>query len=429
VVIGGGLTGLWTAIHLKELAPATSVVLLEQERCAHGASGRNAGMLSETIDHSHALAINHFGEDEARVLARLGERNVEEMIRWLGARKINCDLELTGRLMVALTLQQLEDCRQSVKTAGRVGVTTHRLLDRDEVRAELSSPLYLGGVYVSSGGNLNPVKLVEGLKREAVRSGVRLYEQSKVLSVTPAANGSLRVRTGGGTISADRVVLATNAYSHHLFPELLHRFIPLYDYVLVSDPLTGSQRESMRWTGRQGVTDGRTFFNYYRLTSDDRVLWGTSEAAYFKGNEVSLRRDHSPSHYESLKASFSRHFPEVGSLGFPYCWGGPIAATTRMTPFFGTLMNGRVHYGLGYTGHGLGTTRLAGNILAHLALARDNELTRLPLVTRKPLPYPPEPLRRFAVSIVTGGLRRVDQGARPSLFLRLLERLGIGFSS
>ena len=225
------------------------------------------------------------------------------------------------------------------------------------------------------------------------------------------------------------MVLATSAHTHRILPSVTSRFIPLYDYVLVSEPLTPDQREAIGWRGRQGVTDGRSFFNYYRLTADDRILWGTSEAAYYPPNRVDRDCDHSPAHYEALRMSFRRHFPALASLRFPYAWGGAICSTTRLTPFFGRALGGRVAYGLGYTGHGLGTTRIAGRILAHLALDRPSDLLDLAMVRRKPLPYPPEPIRSWAVDRVTRALRRVDEGKRPSAMLRLLDRLGIGFSS
>lgn len=428
VVVGAGLTGLWTALFLKTLDPAVEVAVVEQGLAADGASGRNAGMLSETVDHSHGYAIDHFGEAEARLLARLGEENVAEMIAFLADRGIDCDYEPTGRLLVALTPAHREQARQTVETAQRLGLTTFRYLGGDEVRAEVHSPLYQGGVAVSGGGILDPVKLVDGLRREAERQGVRLYERSPVEAVAPAGTG-VQVRTAGGRIDARRAVLATSAYTHHLVPGVTHRFIPLYDYILVSDPLTPAQQEAIGWKRRQGVTDSRTFFNYYRLTKDGRVLWGTSEAAYYRGNRVDPSCDHSPAHYASLRASWRRHFPALADLEFPYAWGGAICSTTRLTPFFGRALGGRVLYGLGYTGHGLGTTRMGGRILAHLALDRPSELLDLGMVRKPPFPYPPEPLRGWAVRAVTRALRRVDEGAQPNLMLRVLERMGIGFSS
>jgi len=428
VIVGAGLTGLWTALSLKALEPGLDVAVVEQGLTAHGASGRNAGMLSETVDHGHGLAIEHFGEAEARHLARLGETNVAEMTAYLDARGIPCDYEPTGRLMVALTPAQLVEARRTVDTARVLGLDSFHLLDADAVRAEVRSPLYLGGVRVTGGGILDPVKLVDGLRAEAERLGVRVWERSPVLEVEEAG-AAARVRTARGAVVARRVVLATSAYTHHLLPAVTHRFIPLYDYILVSDPLTADQHAAIGWRGRQGITDGRTFFNYYRLTADDRILWGTSEATYYAGNRVDPSCDHSPSHYAALRESFRRHFPALAGLEFPYAWGGPICSTTRMTPYFGRAMGGRVHYGLGYTGHGLGTTRMAGQILAHLTLERPSELLALSLVRKKPFPYPPEPLRSWSVAAVTRALRRVDAGESPGLMLRVLERMGIGFSS
>lgn len=427
-VVGAGLTGLWTAIFLKELRPALEVVVVEREVAAHGASGRNAGILAETVDHSHGLAIRHFGEAEARRLARLGERNVADMLRFLAERGIDCDYEPTGRLLVALTGPQLEEGRATVATARRLGLDTYRLLDRDEVRAELDSPRYFGAVGVRSGGILDPVKLVDGLRAEAERLGVRVFERSPVTGVLRDGPGVM-LRTPAGSVAARRAVLATSAYTHLLLPGVLRRFIPLYDYVLVSEPLTPEQREAIGWRRRQGVSDGRAFFNYYRLTPDDRILWGTSEATYYRGNRVDASCDHSPAHYAALRESFRHHFPALAALDFPYAWGGAICATTRLTPFFGRGMGGRVLYGLGFTGHGLGTTHLAGRVLAHLALEQPDEVLDLALVRTAPFPYPPEPVRGWAVSRVTRALRRSDRGEPTGPILRLLDRLGIGFSS
>lgn len=428
VVVGAGLTGLWSALFLKQLDPALDVVILEQEIAAYGASGRNAGMLSETIDHAHGLAIRHFGEAEARRLARLGESNVEEMTGYLRERGIECDYEPTGRLIAALSPQQLEEARHSVSTAEKLGLTGYRGLSREEIREELDSPLYLGGVSVRGGGILDPVKLVDGLRGEAERLGVRVHERSRVESMATAGAG-VELRTRAGALRAHRAILATSAYTHQILPQVVRRFIPLYDYILVSEPLTTVQRECIGWRNRQGVTDGRSFFNYYRLTPDDRILWGTSEAAYYPRNRVDPSCDHSPSHYAALRESFRRHFPPLGALEFPYAWGGPICSTTRLTPFFGRALEGRIAYGLGFTGHGLGTTRLAGRVLAHMTLDRPSDLLNLAMVRRKPFPYPPEPIRSWAVAGVTRALRRVDEGKRPSAVLRLLDRVGLGFSS
>ncbi len=292
----------------------------------------------------------------------------------------------------------------------------------------MHSPLFVGGLEVQGGGILDPARLTDGLRREAVRLGVRVLERTPVEALEEDGAG-VRLRASGTAIRARRAVLATSAYTHQLLPAAGRRFVPLYDYILVSEPLTPAQWEAIGWRGRQGITDGRTFFNYYRPTADGRVLWGTSEAAYYRGNRVDPSCDHSPRHYQALRESWRRTFPQLAALEWPYAWGGPICSTTRLTPYFGRALGGRAWYGLGYTGHGLGSTRLAGRILAHLALDRPSELLTLGMVRRKPFPYPPEPLRGWAIAAVTRALRRVDAGEEPGVMLRLLERMGIGFSS
>jgi glycine/D-amino acid oxidase-like deaminating enzyme len=426
-IVGGGFTGFWTALFLKELEPSASVCVLEKSVAGFGASGRNAGIVGETVDHSHELAVVHCGLDEARELARIGRENLDELERFVADRGIPADFHRPGQLTVALTEGHLPSLEAALEAAERVGSPGWRLLSRAQTRAEVESPLYLGSLFAPRNGLIDPVGLVEGLRGEAIRMGVRVFERAAAEGFEFEADRVV-VRTGPGRVRARRAVLATNAYSHQLFPGLARRFLPLYDYILVSDPLSPPERDAIGWKRGQGVVDARTFFNYYRLTADGRILWGTSEAAYYPGNRVDASCDHSPGHYAALEESFRRHFPRLAHVRFPFAWGGPIASTTRLTPFFG-MLGGRMAYGLGYTGHGIGSTRIAGKILAHLALERRSPLLDLSMVRKKPFPYPPEPLRRLAVAAVTRSLRRVDRGARPGLLLKALDLLGISFSS
>lgn len=427
-IVGGGFTGLWTALFLKELAPEKEVVLLEGERIANGASGRNAGQIGETFDHSHTLAIQHFGEDEARRLAVLARKNLDEMESFLEQEAIDAEFSRGGQLMLALTKAHTVDVEIALAAARRLGIDDWQTLDGEATRRRLGSPLPLCALFAPRAATVHPAKLATGLARAAEARGVQIYEQSPVKEILYEGAG-LRSRTERGAILAPRTVLATNAYSHHLVARLRRRFLPLYDYVIASQPLDAAQRKGIRWQGREGVTDFRSFFNYSRLTADDRVVWGSSEAVYYRHNGVGPAFDHAPAVYADLEAGFRRFFPDLGEVRFPFRWGGPIAATTRFTPFFGAHFSGRLVYGLGYTGHGVGTTRIAGKLLAHLALERRSELSDLALVRQPPFPYPPVPLRGWAVGRVTRALRAVDNGAEPSLLLRILDRLGIGFSS
>ncbi|MFI5321491.1 MAG: NAD(P)/FAD-dependent oxidoreductase, partial [Myxococcota bacterium] len=321
VVVGAGFTGLWTALQLKALDPAADVAVVEQGVAAHGASGRNAGILGETIDHGHALAVAHFGRDEAARLAVVGRDNVAEMLAFLEARGIDCDFERSGQLHVALSEAHIEDLRESLACARDLGITRLQLLSREETRAEVHSELYQGGLFNPDGGILDPVKLVHGLQREALRLGVRVFERSRVTALDNDAAGVV-VRTAQGEIRARRAILGTSAYTHQLLPRLRFRFIPLYDYILVSEPLSEAQRAAIGWKSRAAVSDMRAFFKYARLTQDGRVLWGTSEAKYYAGNRVDESCDHSEPHYAELRESFAQHFPALRELAFPYAWGG-----------------------------------------------------------------------------------------------------------
>jgi glycine/D-amino acid oxidase-like deaminating enzyme len=427
-IVGGGYTGLWTALFLKELEPRRRVAIVEQGLVAYGGSGRNAGIVGEQIDHSHELAIAHFGLEEARRLARIGRENLDAMETFLRERGIDARFERPGQLIVALTPAHVEDLRRGLEAAERVGSPGWKLLSGDEARAELASPLYLAALVAPRNALVDPVRLAEGLRAAAVAAGVRVYENTRVSRIAFRRNRVV-VAAGDARLSGEKVILAANAYSHQLRRSLALRFLPLYDYILVSEPLTSEQRKSIGWRSGRGVVDARTFFNYYRPTDDGRILWGTSEAAYYGGNRVGEVYDHSPRHYAALEESFRRHFPQLAGLEFPYRWGGPIASTTRLTPFFGTAERGRLGYGLGYTGHGIASTRIAGRILAHRALELPSSLLDLEIVRRKPFPFPPEPFRRAAVALVTGALRKVDAGGRPGLLLKALEKLGISFSS
>lgn len=429
-IVGAGFTGLWTALFLKELDPDADIVVVEQGVTGYGASGRNAGMISNCIDHSHSLAITHFGEEEARKLAAIGLANIQEMAQFA----TDCDLELSGQLFVALKTKHMEDLAALLEAAAKLNISGYKLLDQQAVQAKLNSPLYVGGAVVPGGGIIDPIKLIDKLASTLRAKGVRIFERCRVTSLSESGLEAVwqpeKAAPGKAIrVQSTKTILATDAYTHHLLPGLLWRFVPLYDYILVSEPLSTEQLASIGWQGREGIVDGRTFFNYYRLTADNRILWGTSEAMYYPPNQVGAKYDHSQHHYTTLKESFDRHFPQLKGIAWQYGWGGPIASTTRLTPFFGTAHNGKVLYALGYTGHGIGSTRLAGKVLAHLALQKDSDLLRLKLVTDKPFPYPPEPLRSVAINMVTGSLRQVDAGKSPNLLLKTLDLLGIGFSS
>jgi Glycine/D-amino acid oxidases (deaminating) len=238
------------------------------------------------------------------------------------------------------------------------------------------------------------------------------------------------VRTATGvTIRAGHVVVATSAYSGWL-RRLSYSFVPVYDYVLVSEPMTPDQRRSIGWERRQGLSDANNQFHYFRLTADDRILWGGYDAVYHYGSRVGPELDRRPATFDKLEAQFFRAFPQLEGLRFPYRWGGAIDATTRFTVTFGQTMGGRVSYALGYTGLGVGASRWAGGVVRDLILRPESDLLKLRFVQSAPLPFPPEPVRSVTVNLVRRELDRADRNeGRRGILLRTLDALGIGFDS
>jgi glycine/D-amino acid oxidase-like deaminating enzyme len=276
---------------------------------------------------------------------------------------------------------------------------------------------------------LDPVKLCRGLARVARERGVRIHEATEVTKLERVATGVVATTTGGASVRADHVVVATSAYSGWL-RRLRRLFVPVYDYVLVSEPLEPEERASIGWVRRQGLSDSNNQFHYFRLTADDRILWGGYDAIHHPGSRVGPELDRRPQTFDKLEAQFFRAFPQLPGLGFPYRWGGAIDTTSRFTVTFGQILGGRVTYALGYTGLGVGASRWAAGVVRDFILRPGEDRLRLRIVTSPPVPFPPEPLRSFAVETVRHELDRADRNeGRRGLILRTLDAAGIGFDS
>jgi glycine/D-amino acid oxidase-like deaminating enzyme len=237
------------------------------------------------------------------------------------------------------------------------------------------------------------------------------------------------VTTGYGQVVARHVVLATNA-----FPSLIRRVrpfvIPVYDYVLVTEPLTASQLDSIGWRNRQGLSDTANQFHYYRLTADNRILWGGYDAVYHYGRRMRASYDTRPATFDLLSEQFAETFPQLRGVRFSHAWGGAIDTCTRFCAYYGTALRGRVAYAAGFTGLGVGATRFAGNVMLDLLDGGSTERTRLSMVASRPTPFPPEPLAWVGIQLTRWSLTRADRtGGRRNRWLRMLDRLGLGFDS
>jgi glycine/D-amino acid oxidase-like deaminating enzyme len=428
-IIGAGFTGLWTAIALTDTDRALRVVVLEAEHIAFGASGRNGGFCEASLTHGLANGIRHF-PDELERLEREGIENLAGLVAFTREHGIECDLEETGTLALADQPHQVDEFREWADVAAVHGEHLE-FLDRDAAREEVWSPLWQAGLYRPPGRDvlLDPVKLCRGIARVAQARGVAIHERTRVTAVERRAGG-VTVRTAnGGALRAAHVVVATSAYSGWL-RRLQPLFVPVYDYALVSEPLTPDERAAIGWRRRQGLSDANNQFHYFRLTADDRILWGGYDAIYHFGGRVAPELDARPATFDKLEQQFFRAFPQLAGLRFPYRWGGAIDTTSRFTVTFGQTLGGRLTYALGYTGLGVGASRWAAGVVRDFILRPAEDRLRLRLVASPPIPFPPEPWRYATVQVVRRELDRADHNeGRRGLLLRTLDGLGIGFDS
>jgi len=429
-VVGAGYTGLWTALLAKEADPSRDVVVLEAREAGWAASGRNGGFCAASLTHGLRNGVERF-PDELALLERLGRDNLAEIELTLLRHGIACDWERTGELTVATAPWQLEGLRDLPELARRNGGEM-QFLDAMHVRELVDSPTYVGGVLDRTGvAMVDPVRLVRGLREACLRLGVRIFEHSPVDAVRDGGASGLGLRTTYGTVSAPRVALGTNA-----FPPLLRRLrgylAPVYDYALVTEPLSADQLASVRWRGREGLADAGNQFHYYRLTPDNRILWGGYDAVYHFGNRVDDRLDHNADTFARLAEHFFTTFPQLLGVRFSHAWGGVIDTCSRFCVFWGRAYGGRLAYAAGYTGLGVGASRFGARVMLDLLEpdGRQTELTRLAMVRRKPLPFPPEPVRWAGIALTRRAIARADRReGRRGPWLRTLDRLGMGFDS
>ncbi|MEV3993439.1 FAD-dependent oxidoreductase [Streptomyces sp. NPDC049837] len=429
LVVGGGYSGLWTALLAKERDPARDVVLIEGREAGWAASGRNGGFCAASLTHGFGNGLARW-PDELATLEELGEKNLDAIEAAVTAYGIDCDFERTGEIDVATEPHQVAELTGMYEEADRLGLAGHlELLDRDAVRAEVNSPTFLGGLWDRRGvAMLHPARLAWGLKRACAGLGVRVYENTRGLELARAGAG-MAVRTPYGRVFARQVALGTN-----VFPSLVKRVraytVPVYDYALMTEPLTDEQLQSIGWKNRQGLGDSANQFHYFRLSADNRVLWGGYDAVYPFGGRVRAEHDHRPETYLKLAEHFFRCFPQLEGVRFSHAWGGAIDTCSRFSAFFGTAHAGRVAYAAGFTGLGVGATRFGADVMLDLLSGERTERTELEMVRTKPLPFPPEPIAWAGIGLTKWSLARADaNGGRRNLWLKAMDRLGLGFDS
>lgn len=426
VIVGAGFTGLWAALLAKEADPTRDVLLLEAGEVATGASGRNGGFVDASLTHGFENALSRWPK-EMSTLTAMGHANLNAIVETVSRLGIDCDLLRSGELSVALEPYQVDELRGAPESAAPFG-EKYEWLGREQMQARVNSPTYLGALYDPNVVMVNPARLAWGLRKACLDLGVRLHEHTPVTGLEEDGNVML-ARTPHGQVQARRVALATNA-----FPPLLKRLssyiVPVYDYALVTEPLTTAQWKSIGWQGREGAGDCGNLFHYYRTTEDGRILWGGYDAIYHWNNGFDRRYENNPEAFGRLAEHFFQTFPQLEGLRFSHAWGGAIDTSSRFNAFWGMAHAGRTAYVLGYTGLGVGASRFGAQVMLDLLDGKENERTRLEMVRTKPMPFPPEPLRSAVISLTQRSLDRADRNrGRRNLWLRTLDWMGLGFDS
>jgi glycine/D-amino acid oxidase-like deaminating enzyme len=428
VIIGGGFTGLWTAEHLRRLAPGIDVVVLERDVCGGGASGRNGGLVTGWWDELSRL-VDLFGEDEAVRLCRALKTSIQAIGEWCDRHGVDAWYRPGGYMMVAAAQAQEGALDVEVELARQLGVGEELVpMAADEVRARCSTLSFGRGVLMRDGATVQPARLARGLRRVLLERGVRIHEGTAVARLR--SGDPCVAETPRGSIRAGVAVAAVNAWGIG-WRALRPRVVARGSYITLTEPIP-DRLEELRWTGGECFTDMRTAVHYFRTTADGRVAFGGGGASVGVGRRIGRTYTHDTSAVRRTGAGFRRLFPSLADVRLEEAWGGPIDVSPFHLPFFGRIGPGRCFYGLGYTGNGVGPSELGGRILASWVLRVEDDWTSLPIAHYRPLRYPPEPFRSVGAWVVNRAVVRRDRqlerdgAARPltNLVARLPRRLG-----
>ncbi|MDQ3416848.1 MAG: FAD-binding oxidoreductase [Actinomycetota bacterium] len=425
VIVGGGYAGLWAALRAKERDPARTVTVLEAGECGGQASGRNGGFVEPSLTHGFGNGLARWPQEMPELL-RQGSANLDGLVDTVARYDIDCSLERTGELQVATRQHEVAGLAREVEQQHALGREVS-LLDAAQVRDLVHSPTYLAAVQDPEVVLVEPARLAWGLRAACLERGVTIHENTPVGAVERSGTG-VELRSKAARVHAQQVVLATNAA-----PPLLRRLrlmtVPVFDYSLMTEPLDAGQRAEIGWRGRQGIGDAANLFHYYRLTRDDRLLFGGYDAVYRFGSGRSAIDRHGGPTYELLARNLVETFPQLAGVRLSHAWGGVIDTCTRFCAFYGTAMGGRLAYAGGYTGLGVAATRFAADVCLDLLAGSATERTELSMVRERPLPFPPEPARWLGIQATRRSMLRADSTGHANLWLTTMDKLGLGFDS
>jgi putative aminophosphonate oxidoreductase len=404
VIIGGGFTGLWTAIMTKLQSPETDLVVIEKGFCGQGASGRNGGaMLTWSTKFMSLMTL--FGLEQAKFLAVASEQAVHEIKAFTEKHQIACDCRVDGTYYTYSNHAQHGALEPVIKTLSSNAINQWRKMTAHDVTLT-GSPTNSAGWYSPHAGSVQPALLVRGLRRVAISLGVKVVEHTEYHQ--HAEMNSLSIETSKGTINARKLVLAVNAWLPSLIPSFARKVVLVSSDMVITKPMPETLRE-LNLTHGAPIIDSRIFVNYYRTTSCGRLMLGKGGNYFSFNNRVSDTFD-APSRYQTiLDHSLKRFFPNH-DFAIERSWTGPSDRSVTGMPFFGHL-NGspNVLFGSGYSGNGVVQSFLGGKILSSLLLGLNNEWTDCALVDQTLPDFPPDPIRTLGAYVVRDAIRRKEQ--------------------
>jgi len=421
VIVGGGFTGLWTAYHLVQANPDLKVVLLEQDICGGGPSGRNGGFASGWWDELDGL-IALYGREPAVRACRAISESIKAIGDFCEANGIDAWFKHAGYVYAATAPQHEAVCEEIVALAREVGAPDElRALSPEELQARCASPAFRSGAFMRDGAQVQPAFLARGLRRVLLEKGVTIHEGTTVTRLD-AGPPAIAI-TPAGTVRAPKAVLAVNAWAVG-WPQLSRHLVAWSSYIVLTAPAPEKLKE-IGWTGGELITDFRTSVRYFRTTRDGRIAFGGG------GGRASSKIDDSFTHdtraVQEAAEGFRRLFPSFAEVPLEDAWGGPIDVSPTHLPTFGSIEPGNVFYALGYTGNGVAPTHLAGKVIADLATGADTDATRLPMVNPKARLFPPQPFRSIGAAVIRRAIIAKDTaeetGHNPNPVMATLARL------
>ncbi len=400
VIIGGGFTGLASAYHLTTHHPDKKIVLLERGCCGWGASGRNGGF-ADTGMRTLWHICEEQGPEAARPIYDITCEGLDSIRRFAEGHDIDCDFAPNGSMEMATEESHIKALEEEKKIYDKMGLEA-AIIDTGELRKTIKSDHYLAALRYADGATVNPFKLARGMKRVVEEHGVVIYEQTPVIHLEPGK--PVVAETTGGTVRAQTLILATNAYSVAL-GFFRRRIIPMCAHLIATAPLTAKQLESIGWSGREKLSDMNPFFTYFHLSADNRIVFGGEGVKYNYGGGLH-KEVHKPT-VKKLRANLLRSFPQLEGIEITHSWGGTLCMTLDLLPSIGIVGEHRnIFYALGYSGEGVVLSQVAGRVINELYSGNDNDLTRMFIVNRA-IPYSgPDPFRYFAIATYRAYLRR-----------------------